>query len=105
MPFGYSLITTLVAGFVLAFVLGLIANRLRLSPLVGYIVAGVLVGPNTPGFVADVSLAGQLAEIGVMLLMFGVGLHFSLADLMAVRRIAVPGLIGTAAKSPAGLGR
>lgn len=91
MPFGYSLITTLVAGFVLAFILGLIANRLRLSPLVGYIVAGVLVGPHTPGFVADVELAPQLTEIGVILLMFGVGLHFSPKDLMSVRAVAIPG--------------
>jgi CPA2 family monovalent cation:H+ antiporter-2 len=73
--------------------LGLVAARLRMPPLVGYLVAGILIGPSTPGFVADVSLAGQLAEIGVMLLMFGVGLHFSLDDLMAVRRIAVPGAI------------
>ncbi len=93
MPFGYSLITTLVAGFVLAFVFGLIANRLRLSPLVGYIVAGVVVGPYTPGFVADVELAPQLAEIGVILLMFGVGLHFSPKDLMSVRAVALPGAV------------
>src|SRR5512147_846751 len=66
---------------------------MRLPALVGYLVAGVIIGPATPGFVADVDLARQLAEIGVMLLMFGVGLHFSLADLMAVRRIAVPGAI------------
>jgi predicted Kef-type K+ transport protein len=63
----------------------------RMSPLLGYLLAGIVIGPATPGFVADVGLAGQLAEIGVMLLMFGVGLHFSLADLMAVKRIAVPG--------------
>jgi CPA2 family monovalent cation:H+ antiporter-2 len=94
MPFGYSLITTLVAGFVLAFIFGLVANRLRLSPLVGYIVAGVLVGPYTPGFVADVALAPQLAEIGVILLMFGVGLHFSPRELLDVRRIAIPGALG-----------
>ncbi|MBP1805614.1 cation:proton antiporter [Rubellimicrobium aerolatum] len=90
---GHSLITLLVAGFVLAFVLGLVANRLRLSPLVGYIVAGVIVGPFTPGFVADIHLAPQLAEIGVILLMFGVGLHFSPKDLMAVRAVALPGAI------------
>ncbi len=80
-------------GFVLAFVFGLLAQRLRFSPIVGYLIAGVLVGPNTPGFVGDATLAPQLAEIGVILLMFGVGLHFSLRDLMAVRRIAVPGAI------------
>ncbi len=94
MPHDVTLIATIAVGFVLAFVLGLVANRLRLPPLVGYLVAGVLVGPNTPGFVADAALAAQLAEIGVILLMFGVGLHFSLADLMAVRRIAIPGAIG-----------
>jgi len=77
----------------LAFVLGALANRLRLSPLVGYLLAGVLAGPFTPGFVGDQTLAPQLAEIGVILLMFGVGLHFSLRDLMAVRRIAIPGAI------------
>ncbi|MGQ3076162.1 MAG: cation:proton antiporter domain-containing protein, partial [Ferrovibrionaceae bacterium] len=75
MPHDDSLILTLVAGFVLAFVLGMLANRLKLSPLVGYLLAGVAVGPFTPGWVADVSLASQLAEIGVILLMFGVGLH------------------------------
>lgn len=88
-----SLILTLVGGFVLAFVFGMIANRLRLSPLVGYLVAGIAVGPHTIGFVADQELAPQLAEIGVILLMFGVGLHFSLADLMKVRKIAIPGAI------------
>lgn len=88
------LIATLVAGLGLAFVFGVIAQRLRLSPLVGYLLAGVMLGPFTPGFVADQALAPQLAEIGVILLMFGVGLHFSLADLIAVRAIAVPGAIG-----------
>jgi CPA2 family monovalent cation:H+ antiporter-2 len=88
------LIATLVAGFGLAFVLGLVAHRLRLSPLVGYLVAGVVIGPFTPGFVADQNLATQLAEIGVILLMFGVGLHFSAAELFAVRAIAVPGALG-----------
>ncbi len=88
------LIATIVAGLGLAFILGLVAVRLRLSPLVGYLLAGVLIGPFTPGFVADQSLASQLAEIGIILLMFGVGLHFSLADLLAVRAIAVPGAIG-----------
>jgi CPA2 family monovalent cation:H+ antiporter-2 len=85
------LITTIVSGLVLAFVLGALADRFRISPLVGYLLAGVLVGPFTPGFVADQGLARQLAEIGVILLMFGVGLHFSLKDLLAVRWIAIPG--------------
>lgn len=85
------LIATIAAAFGLALLLGLLAVRLRMPPLVGYLVAGIVVSPATPGFVADVGLAGQLAEIGVMLLMFGVGLHFSLADLMAVKKIAVPG--------------
>ncbi|MBA4795185.1 MAG: cation:proton antiporter [Phenylobacterium sp.] len=93
MPHDDSLILTLVAGFVLAFVLGLLANRLKLSPLVGYLLAGVAVGPFTPGWVADSSLAAQLAEIGVILLMFGVGLHFSVADLLKVRRVAAPGAL------------
>ena len=93
MPHHTSLIAILVVGFVLAFVLGALANRLRLSPLVGYLLAGVLAGPFTPGFVGDQTLAPQLAEIGVILLMFGVGLHFSLRDLMAVKRIAIPGAI------------
>ncbi len=88
-----ALIATIAAGFALAFVLGLLAVRLRLPPLVGYLLAGVAVGPFTPGFVADAGLASQLAEIGVILLMFGVGLHFSPGDLVAVRRIAVPGAI------------
>jgi CPA2 family monovalent cation:H+ antiporter-2 len=94
MPHQMPLIATLVAGFGLAFVLGLVAHRLRLSPLVGYLVAGVVIGPFTPGFVADQNLATQLAEIGVILLMFGVGLHFSAAELFAVRAIAVPGALG-----------
>lgn len=93
MPHADSLILTLVGGFVLAFVFGMLANRLKLSPLVGYLVAGVAVGPYTGGFVADTTLAPQLAEIGVILLMFGVGLHFSLADLMKVRKIAIPGAL------------
>jgi CPA2 family monovalent cation:H+ antiporter-2 len=93
MPHDVSLIATIAFGFGIAMVLGLLATKLRMPPLVGYLVAGIVVGPNSPGFVADVGLAGQLAEIGVMLLMFGVGLHFSLQDLMAVRRIALPGAI------------
>jgi monovalent cation:H+ antiporter-2, CPA2 family len=93
MPHETPLISTLVVGFVLAFVLGAAANRLRLPTLVGYLIAGVLVGPHTPGFVADTNLAPQLAEIGVILLMFGVGLHFSLGDLLKVRGVAVPGAL------------
>lgn len=88
------LIATIVGALVLAFALGAAAQRLRLSPLVGYLLAGVAVGPFTPGFVADQGLANELAEIGVILLMFGVGLHFSLRDLLAVRVIAVPGAVG-----------
>lgn len=93
MPHDVNLITTLAAGFGLALVLGFIAHRIGLPTLVGYLLAGVVIGPHTPGLVADISLAGQLAEIGVMLLMFGVGLHFSLPDLMSVRKIAIPGAI------------
>lgn len=93
MPHDTPLIATIVAGLGLAFVFGAIANRFRIPPLVGYLIAGVLVGPNTPGFVADAGLANELAEIGVILLMFGVGLHFSLKDLLSVRAIAVPGAI------------
>jgi CPA2 family monovalent cation:H+ antiporter-2 len=93
MPHGDSLILTLVGAFVLAFLFGLGALRLKLSPLVGYLLAGVAVGPFTPGMMADSHLAPQLAEIGVILLMFGVGLHFSPKDLMAVRYAAVPGAI------------
>jgi CPA2 family monovalent cation:H+ antiporter-2 len=92
-PHSVTLITTVAAAFGLALVLGLLAVRLKLPALVGYLIAGVLIGPATPGFVADVGLSQQLAEIGVMLLMFGVGLHFSLEDLLAVRRIALPGAI------------
>ena len=87
------LITMIVVGLVLAFVLGALAHRLRISPLVGYLLAGVLIGPFTPGFVADQGMANELAEIGVILLMFGVGLHFSLKDLLSVRAIAIPGAI------------
>jgi len=93
MPHNVSLISTIAAGFGLALVFGYIAARVKVPPLVGYLLAGVLIGPATPGFVADVDLAGQLAEIGVMLLMLGVGLHFSLKDLLAVKRIAVPGAL------------
>lgn len=93
MPHSTPLITTIVGGLALAYILGIIAQRLKISPLVGYLAAGVLAGPFTPGFVADTSLAPELAEIGVILLMFGVGLHFSLKDLMAVKAIAIPGAI------------
>ena len=91
MPHEVELIATIAIGFALAFAFGFVAIRLGLPPLVGYLIAGVCIGPSTPGFVADREIAGQLAEIGVILLMFGVGLHFSVADLLAVRRIAVPG--------------
>ncbi len=87
------LISTIVAGLVLAFIFGMIANRFKMPPLVGYLFAGVLVGPHTPGFVADQALGAELAELGVILLMFGVGLHFSLKDLMSVRKLAVPGAL------------
>jgi monovalent cation:H+ antiporter-2, CPA2 family len=93
MPHEESLIALLAIGLALAFLCGLLAVRLRLPPLVGYLVAGVLVGPHTPGYVADVHLAPQLAEIGVMLLMFGVGTHFSLQDLMKVKGVALPGAV------------
>jgi len=93
MPHSLSLINTIAAALGLALVLGFIATRMRLPALVGYLLAGVVIGPFTPGFVADGEMASQLAEIGVMLLMFGVGLHFSLGDLLAVRKIAVPGAL------------
>ena len=97
------------SGLGLAFVMGVAAHRLRISPIVGYLLAGIAVGPFTPGFVADQSLAAELAEIGVILLMFGVGLHFSLGDLLSVRKIAIPGaaaqmalatLLGMGARRP-----
>ncbi|MBP6627094.1 MAG: cation:proton antiporter, partial [Arenimonas sp.] len=93
MPQHTPLIALLAIGLVLAFLLGALAHRLRLSPIVGYLLAGVLVGPFTPGFVADAALAVELWEIGVILLMFGVGLHFSLDDLLAVKWIAIPGAL------------
>ncbi|MGJ5138929.1 YbaL family putative K(+) efflux transporter [Bradyrhizobium oligotrophicum] len=93
MPHDTPLIATIVAGLGLAFVFGALAQRFRFPPLVGYLLAGVAVGPFTPGFVADQALATELAELGIILLMFGVGLHFSLKDLMSVRAIAVPGAI------------
>jgi CPA2 family monovalent cation:H+ antiporter-2 len=93
MPHSTPLIATIVTGLALAFVFGALAHRLRISPLVGYLVAGIAIGPFTPGFVADQSLANELAEIGVILLMFGVGLHFSIKELWAVSHIAVPGAV------------
>ena len=93
MPHHAPLISTIVVGLVLAFALGAVAHRFRLSPLIGYLLAGVLAGPFTPGYVADQGLANQLAEIGVILLMFGVGLHFSLKDLLSVKAIAIPGAV------------
>ena len=105
MPHETTLIATVAVGFVLAFGFGYAADRLRLPPLVGYLVAGIFLGPFTPGFVADSDLAAQLAEMGVILLMFGVGLHFSTRDLLAVRMIAVPGAIGQIALATlAGIG-
>ncbi|MFP5340928.1 MAG: cation:proton antiporter, partial [Gammaproteobacteria bacterium] len=93
MEHNISLITTIALGFGIAPILGFVAERIRVPALVGYLVAGIIIGPGTPGVVADVQLASQLAEIGVMLLMFGVGLHFSLNDLLAVKRIAIPGAV------------
>src|SRR6186997_418804 len=93
MEHGYTLILTLTGGLAAALVLGYFTQRAGLSPIVGYLLAGTLVGPNTPGFVADQPLAAQLAEIGVILLMFGVGLQFHVEELLAVRKIAIPGAI------------
>ena len=95
------LISTIVIGLCLAFLLGAVAQRIRVSPIVGYLLAGVALGPNTPGFVADQALASELAEIGVILLMFGVGLHFSLKDLWSVRKIAIPGALAQMAVATA----
>jgi len=94
LPHDVSLIALIAVGFVLASIFGYVADRLRLPALVGYLIAGIFVGPMTPGFVADLSLASQLAEMGVILLMFGVGLHFSASDLLAVRGLAIPGAVG-----------
>ena len=96
-----TLITTMAAGLGLACILGLLAHRLRLPLIAGYLAAGVVIGPFTPGYVADQEIASQLAEMGVILLMFGVGLHFSLSDLLSVRRIAIPGAIGQIAVASA----
>jgi CPA2 family monovalent cation:H+ antiporter-2 len=93
LPHDVTLITTIAAGLGLALIMGFLATRIGVPPLVGYLVAGIIAGPATPGFVADMELTSQLAEIGVMLMMFGVGLHLSLEDLLAVRRIAVPGAV------------
>ena len=93
----YDLILTLSGGLAAALVLGFITQRLGLSPIVGYLLAGTLVGPHTPGFVANAQLAEQLAEIGVILLMFGVGLQFRIEELLAVRRVAVPGAVAQSA--------
>jgi CPA2 family monovalent cation:H+ antiporter-2 len=93
MPHHTPLIATIVGGLVLAFIFGTLAHRFRMPPLIGYLVAGIAIGPFTPGFVADSNLAQELAEIGVILLMFGVGLHFSLKDLLAVKSIAIPGAV------------
>jgi CPA2 family monovalent cation:H+ antiporter-2 len=104
-PHDTPLISTIAAALVLAFLFGAIASRLRMPPLAGYLIAGVIIGPNTPGFVADQSLAQELSEIGVILLMFGVGLHFSLKDLLSVRAIAIPGaLFQIAGATALGLG-
>ncbi|MFS2326993.1 YbaL family putative K(+) efflux transporter [Brucella sp. H1_1004] len=101
MPHDTPLIATIVVGLCLAFIFGTIATRLKISPLVGYLLAGVIAGPHTPGFVADQDLILQLAEIGVILLMFGVGLHFSLKDLLSVKAIAVPGALAQIATAAA----
>jgi CPA2 family monovalent cation:H+ antiporter-2 len=93
MPMEYALINTIIASIVTAFIFGMVAKKLNLPAIFGYLLAGVAIGPHTPGFVADVSLAKQLAEIGIILLMFGVGLHFSLRDLLESRKIALPGAL------------
>ncbi|MBB5392845.1 MULTISPECIES: YbaL family putative K(+) efflux transporter [unclassified Herbaspirillum] len=93
MPHHTPLIATIVGGLVLAFIFGTLANRFKMPPLIGYLVAGIAIGPFTPGFVGDADLAQELAEIGVILLMFGVGLHFSLKDLLSVKNIAIPGAV------------
>ena len=89
----FDLLVTLTGGLAAALLFGYITQRIGLSPIVGYLLAGVAVGPNTPGFVADVSLAEQLAEVGVILLMFGVGLQLHVEELLAVRRVAIPGAV------------
>src|ERR1700716_701871 len=101
MPHHTPLISTIVVALVLAFIFGVLAQRLRFSPLVGYLAAGILISPFTPGYVADQGIANELAEIGVILLMFGVGLHFSLEDLLSVGRLAIPGAIAQIAVATA----
>jgi voltage-gated potassium channel Kch len=98
---GLDLIVTLTSGLTAALVFGYVTHRIGLSPIVGYLIAGTLVGPNTPGFVADASVAEQLAEVGVILLMFGVGLQFHIEELLAVRRIAIPGAVAQSAVATA----
>ena len=93
MPHDLSLILTLTAGLCVALLFGYLTQRLRLSPIVGYLVAGVVIGPFTPGYVAHAGIAEQLAELGVILLMFGVGLQFHVSELLAVKRVAVPGAL------------
>src|SRR6186997_458178 len=101
MEHGYTLILTLTGGLAAALVLGYFTQRLGLSPIVGYLLAGTLVGPHTPGFVANAEIAEQLAEVGVILLMFGVGLQFHVEELLAVRRVAIPGAIAQSAVATA----
>nr|WP_256200168.1 cation:proton antiporter [Verrucomicrobium spinosum] len=101
MPHNLDLILTLTGGLTAALALGFITQKLRLSPIVGYLLAGILVGPFTPGFVADNDIATQFAELGVILLMFGVGLHFHLKDLLAVRKVAIPGAVAQIAAATA----
>ncbi|MBB3231394.1 putative Kef-type K+ transport protein [Halomonas stenophila] len=93
MPHDTTLITTLAAGLGLALVLGILADKLKLPALLGYLLAGIAIGPATPGYVADMATASQLAELGIMLLMFGVGLRFSLDNLLSVKHVALPGAI------------
>src|SRR3954465_1218497 len=105
MPHYSPLVSTIVVGLVLAFAFGAIAHRLKASPIVGYLLAGVIIGPFTPGFVADQNIANELSEIGIILLMFGVGLQFSLHELLSVRAIAVPGaLVQIAVATALGVG-
>jgi CPA2 family monovalent cation:H+ antiporter-2 len=96
-----GLVLTLASGFVAALIFGYVTQRIGLSPIVGYLLAGVIVGPNTPGLVADPKIAEQFAEIGVILLMFGVGLQFHIDELLAVRRVAIPGAIAQSAAATA----
>ena len=93
MSHSFSLISTLAIGFAIAWALGFLMERIKVPALVGYLLAGIIISPATPGFVGDVNIASELSEIGVMLLMFGVGLHFSMSDLIRVKNIAVPGAI------------